>query len=409
LPIALVVPGAVNDPPLTVWALVILVFGKARDARLSHVAAIAGAPEASANKAGTIKRGLVRISKYSSLSNRSGHDTRSLRGGPAPTLNPSDILKGDNPSNRSNGKMAKITKTAFRTTLLAATMALVTVTASAQGDLSKVEIKTTKVTNNFYTLEGSGGMIGILVGPDGVFMVDAQYAPLTDRIVAAIKKITDKPIRFLVNTHVHGDHTGGDENFGKLGVTILARENLRYRLAYPNPMANGQPSPAMPSVGLPMITYDAPLTMHMNGEDIRLLPVKAAHTDGDTLVVFPNNDVIMTGDFYRSVQYPNIDRANGGNMNGMLDGLAMVIGLAGPNTKIIPGHGATVGRDAVMAHRDILLTVKNRVMKLISEGKTQDEVIAAKPTADLDAKILEVGMTRDRFIGQVYQEIKSGK
>jgi len=232
---------------------------------------------------------------------------------------------------------------------------------------------------------------------------------LSDKLAAAIKKISDKPIRFMVNTHVHGDHTGGDENFGKMGVTIMARENLRYRLAYPNPGANGQPTPAMPSVGLPMITYDAPVTMHMNGEDIRLIPVKAAHTDGDTLVVFPNNDVIMTGDFYRSVQYPNIDRGNGGNMNGMLDGLAMVIGLAGPNTKIIPGHGATVSRDAVIAHRDILLTVKNRVMKMISEGKSQDEVIAAKPTADLDAKVLEVGMTRDRFIGQVYQEIKAGK
>ncbi len=300
-------------------------------------------------------------------------------------------------------------KLAIRTTFLAAAMAMAALTASAQGDLSKVEIKTTKVTNNFYTLEGSGGMVGVLVGPDGVFMVDSQFAPLSDKLAAAIKKISDKPIRFMVNTHVHGDHTGGDENFGKMGVTILARENLRYRLAYPNPGANGQPTPAMPSVGLPMITYDAPVTMHMNGEDIRLLPVKAAHTDGDTLVVFPNNDVIMTGDFYRSVQYPNIDRGNGGNMNGMLDGLAMVIGLAGPNTKIIPGHGATVGRDAVIAHRDILLTVKNRVMKLISEGKSQDEVIAAKPTADLDAKVLEVGMTRDRFIGQVYQEIKAGK
>jgi glyoxylase-like metal-dependent hydrolase (beta-lactamase superfamily II) len=305
--------------------------------------------------------------------------------------------------------MSKATFAIPTTFILAAALATVGVTASAQGDLSKVEIKTTKVTDSFYTLEGAGGMIGILVGPDGVFMVDAQYAPLSEKIAAAIKKITDKPIRFLVNTHVHGDHTGGDENFGKMGVTILARENLRYRLAYPNPQANGQPSPAMPMAGLPMITYDAPVTFHMNGENIRLIPVRAAHTDGDTLVVFPNNDVIMTGDFYRSVQYPNIDRANGGNMNGMLDGLAMVIGTAGPNTKIIPGHGPTVGREAVMAHRDILLTVKNRVAKMIAEGKSQDEVIAAKPTADLDAKISEIGMTRDRFVGQVYQELKSGR
>jgi len=213
----------------------------------------------------------------------------------------------------------------------------------------------------------------------------------------------------MVNTHVHPDHTGGDENFGKMGVTILSRESLRYRLAHPNPQANGQPSPAMPMPGLPMVTYDGPVTIRMNGEEIRLLPVRAAHTDGDTLVIFPHNDVIMTGDFFRSIQYPNIDRANGGNLNGMLDGLAEVIGLAGPSTKIIPGHGPTVGRDAVVAHRDMILTVKDRVAKLIAQGKSQDDVIAAKPTADLDGKIAEVGMTRDRFVGQVYQELQSGK
>jgi glyoxylase-like metal-dependent hydrolase (beta-lactamase superfamily II) len=301
-------------------------------------------------------------------------------------------------------------KNAIRTILtLAAAVGLFAVTASAQQDLSKVEIKTTKITDSFYTLEGSGGMIGILVGPDGVFMVDSQFAPLSEKIAAAIRKITDKPIRFLVNTHVHPDHTGGNENFGKMGVTILARENLRYRLAHPNPGANGQPGTPMPTAGLPMITYDAPMHIRMNGEDIRLIPIRAAHTDGDTLVVFPRNDVIMTGDFYRSIQYPNIDRANGGNLFGMLDGLAVVIGLAGPNTKIIPGHGPTVGRDAVRAHRDMILTVRDRVAKLLSEGKSQDDIIAAKPTADLDAKIQEIGMTRDRFLGQVYQELQAGR
>lgn len=301
-------------------------------------------------------------------------------------------------------------KIAIPTTfILTAALAAVAVTASAQQDFSKIQVKPTKITENFYTLEGAGGMVGILVGNDGVFMVDSQYAPMTGKLMAAIKNITDKPVRFLVNTHVHGDHTGGDENFGKMGVTIVARENLRYRLAHPNPQANGQPAPVMPPAGLPMITYDQPVTFHMDDENIRLIPIRAAHTDGDTLVIFPNNDVIMTGDFYRSIQYPNIDRANGGNLNGMLDGLAIVIGMAGPNTKIIPGHGPTVGRDAVQAHRDMILKVKQRVEKMISEGKSQDEVIAAKPTEDLDASIKEMGMTRDRFIGQVYQELKSGK
>jgi len=300
-------------------------------------------------------------------------------------------------------------KTAIRTILIfAVAVALAAVTASAQGDLSKVEIKTTKVTDSFYTLEGSGGMIGILVGPEGVFMVDAQYAPLSERIAAAIRKVSDKPIRFLVNTHVHGDHTGGDENFGKMGATIIAREELRHRLMFPNPAANGQPTPAMPAIGLPMITYNGQLVLHMNGETIRLIAIPRAHTDGDTIAVFENADVIMTGDFFRSIQYPNIDRANGGSLNGMIDGLGRVLGMAGPNTKIIPGHGPTVGRGAVEAQRDMILMVRDRVKKLVSEGKSQEDVIAAKPTADLDAKVADVGTTRERFLGQVYQELKAG-
>ena len=171
------------------------------------------------------------------------------------------------------------------------TAASVPARAQGQQDFSKVEIKTTKVSTNFYTLDGQGGTIGVLTGPDGVFMVDAQFAPLSEKIVAAIKQISDGRIRYLVNTHVHGDHTGGNENFGKLGVTILARENLRMRLEKPNPGANGAPGVPMPPAGLPVITYDAPITVRMNGEEIRLIPAPAAHTDGDTFVKFTNADV----------------------------------------------------------------------------------------------------------------------
>src|SRR3954470_16169841 len=162
----------------------------------------------------------------------------------------------------------------------------------AAQDLSQVQIKPTRITEKFYTLEGSGGMIGVLFGPDGVFMVDTQFAPLSDKIVAAIKRLTPQPIKFVVNTHVHGDHTGGDENFGKLGATIISREELRYRLAHPNPNANGTPGVAMPAVGLPRMTYRDQLTMRMNGEEIQLIAIPRAHTDGDTLVVFPGLDVI---------------------------------------------------------------------------------------------------------------------
>jgi len=151
------------------------------------------------------------------------------------------------------------------------------------------------------------------------------------------------------------------------------------------------------------------MTFHMNGQEIRLIAIPRAHTDGDTLVYFPDSDVIMTGDFYRSIQYPNIDRANGGSLNGMLDGLGLVIGLAGPNTKIVPGHGPVVGRAEVMAHRDMLLAIRDRVSQLVSEGKTQEEVIAAHPTSEYDARVPNSKETTDRFLTQLYAELKPAK
>ena len=283
--------------------------------------------------------------------------------------------------------------------------------AQAQGgpDFSKVEIKANKVTDKFYTLDGQGGTIGVLLGPDGVFMVDAQFAPLSDKIAAAIKQLTPQPIKFIVNTHVHGDHTGGDENFGRMGATIISREELRFRLAHPNPLANGTPGVPMAAAGLPKQTYRDKLTLHMNGEEVQLIAIPRAHTDGDTMVFFPGLDIIMTGDFYRSVAYPNVDRNNGGSLQGLIDGLGEVIGHAGPNTKIIPGHGPTVNRAAVVAHRDAALAVRDRVAALVNQGRTEDEVVAAKVTADVDAKIQEPGTTGDRFVRQAYADLKAAR
>src|SRR5436309_5033612 len=237
----------------------------------------------------------------------------------------------------------------------AALLMAAAVMAQNQTDYSKVEIKTTKLNDKFYTLEGQGGTIGALVGPDGVFLVDTQFAPLTEKIVAAVKKISSSPIKFVVNTHVHGDHTGGNENFGKMGAVIFSRDQLRARLA--RPTGNAQPAPA---AALPVVTYDGPVTIHMNGEDVQLIPIRSAHTDGDTLVRFPGLDVLMTGDYYRSVGYPNIDRANGGTLNGRVAGLNAVIDNARPTTKIERSHGAIVDKTAVTAHRDMLLTIRDR-------------------------------------------------
>ena len=287
--------------------------------------------------------------------------------------------------------------------------------AAAQGaDFSKVELVATRLANNFYILDtgavqpdGSGGRSGFLVGPDGVFLVDGKFAPLTEKMVAAIKKISPNgQIKFLVNTHVHGDHTGGNENFGKMGVTLIARDELRERLAHPNPNANGTPGTPAPAAALSMVTYEGHLVVHMDGEDIQLYAIPRAHTDGDTLIFFPKADVIMSGDFFRSVQYPNIDRANGGSLQGMLEGLAMLVGMAGPNTKIAPGHGPVVSRTEVQAHRDMILAVRDKIAALIAQGKTQEEVVAAHPTADFDARIPNSKETSERFITQVYQELK---
>jgi cyclase len=293
---------------------------------------------------------------------------------------------------------------------VAAVAAAAGVPVLAQQDFSQVQIKTTKVGGNFYTLEGSGGTIGVLAGPDGVLMVDAQFAPLTDKIVAAIKQVSDGRIRYLINTHVHGDHTGGNENLGKLGATIFARENLRARLMKPAPLANGQPGVPTAPVGLPTVTYDAPITFHMNGEDVQLIPVPLAHTDGDTMVYFPAVNVIMTGDFYRSTGYPNIDRANGGTMKGMLAGFDAIVKLARPDTKIVPGHGAVVDKTAVAAHKAMMEGVRDKVAVLVRQNKTQEEVMAAKLTAEFDSKVTgATPTTADRFVGQLYQELKNAR
>jgi cyclase len=298
----------------------------------------------------------------------------------------------------------------MKTTLSALSFAVLATAVYAQApqpDFSKVEIKTTKISNNFYTLDGQGGTIGVLVGPDGIFMVDSQFAPLSQKIAAAIHQISDKPIRFMVNTHVHGDHTGGNENFAKMGATIFSRDELRWRLAHPAPGANGAPGVAAPAAALPVVTYDGPVTIHMDGEDVHLIPIHRAHTDGDTLVYFPTNDVLMTGDYFRSIQYPNIDRVNGGSLDGMIEGLGITIGMAGPKTKIIPGHGPTVDRAAVTAHRDMILVVRDKVAALVQQGKTVEEVLAAKPTADYDAIVPNSSTTSERFVRQLYAELKT--
>ena len=297
--------------------------------------------------------------------------------------------------------------------VIAALSLVCTGTSSAQAPAGgqqppPVQVVTTKFGANFYAIDGQGGRMGALIGPDGVFLVDAQFAAVTDRIVAAIRQLApDARLRFLVNSHVHGDHTGGNENFAKLGVTLMSRPLLRMRLQKPLPPApGGKPIPPAPAAALAAVTYDDRTTFYMNGDEIQLIPLRDAHTDGDTAVRFVAANVLMTGDVFRSIGYPNIDRNNGGTLKGMLASLTLLAETAGPATTVVPGHGDITNRAAVVAHRDMAMTVRDRVAKLLSEGRDVEQVVAAKPTADFDERVGNAAQSADRFVQQVYAELR---
>jgi cyclase len=271
----------------------------------------------------------------------------------------------------------------------------------------EVQVTVTKLAGNVYGVDGQGGRISALVGPDGVLLVDAQFPQVTDKIMAALRSISDGRVRMVINTHVHGDHTGGNENFGKMGAVIMARPNLRARLQKPAPGANGQTPAAAAAAALPVVTYDQPLTLHFDGEEVRVVPLPPSHTDGDTAVKFVTADVLATGDVFRSTGFPNIDRANGGTLKGLLESMNTFIDLAGPNTKVVPGHGDVTNRAALVAHRDVITTVRDRVAKGIQESKTVEQIVASKPTADLDQKVGNAAQSADRFVQQVYAELRT--
>jgi len=299
-------------------------------------------------------------------------------------------------------------KVLTRRLLMAATMAVAgTISAQQAPDFSKVEIKTTRLADDFYILEGLGGTVSVLTGPDGLLLVDSQFAALTDKLVAAIRRVSSQPIRFLVDTHLHGDHTGGNENFAKLGALVFGRDQLRARMEHPNPAPDGTPrKPAVPQA-LPIVTYDGPVSIHVNGENVRLIPLRNAHTDGDTLIRFTQHDILATGDCYRGIGYLYVDLNNGGGLDGILGALGTIIGETGPHTKIIPGHGAITDRSGVIAERDLILTLRDRISSLAAQGKTLEEIVAAKPTAEFDAQIPQGAQSAEEIVKWMYTAIKA--
>ena len=274
---------------------------------------------------------------------------------------------------------------------LAGTALLFGGAANAQApDFSKVEIKATVLGNKTYMLEGQGGNITIAVGTDGIIMVDSQFAPLHDKIKAAIEKLSPLPIKYLINTHYHGDHTGGNALFHKDGATVVAEDNIRVRLAAgnaPNGLTGAKMAP-QPAEGLPTDTYSGgSKTVEVGGRKALLTHVYNAHTDGDTWVYFDDANVLDTGDtFGNTGRYNTIDFTNGGDIRGLIRAVDGYIKVSNDNTKIVPGHGALAKKADLVAWRAMLVTSRERIEKLFNEGKSEQEVVAAKPLADLDAK-----------------------
>jgi glyoxylase-like metal-dependent hydrolase (beta-lactamase superfamily II) len=247
------------------------------------------------------------------------------------------------------------------------------------------------VAGNIHMLEGRGGNIGLSIGDDGVIMIDDQFAPLTDRIVAAIGEVTDEEVRFLINTHVHGDHIGGNENLGNAGVLIFANDRVRMRMV----------DASTAHAALPVVTFSDTVTLHVNGEEVHAFSVPPAHTDGDSFIHFRGSNVLHLGDVFRTNNFPYMDLSNGGGLPGTLDALAIAIGMAGPDTAIIPGHGNVSTRDDVVEFRDMILIVMDRVSALIDDGKSYAEVAAAGTTAEFETKWGDP----ERFLTGLYQEL----
>jgi cyclase len=266
----------------------------------------------------------------------------------------------------------------MRKTVLLASL-LIACSALAQQDFSKVEIKVQKVAGTVYMLTGAGGNIGVSAGEDGIVVIDDQFAPLAPKIKEALKSISDKPIRFVLNTHYHGDHTGGNEIFGREG-TIIAQENVRTRLANGS-TARGNATPPAPKGALPIVTFNDRATVHFNGEDIRAVHFPSGHTDGDSVIEFPNAKVIHMGDDFFNGTFPFVDVENGGSVRGMIKAVDTILARIDDNWKVIPGHGPLGDKKALAAFSEMLHGTWNAIDAGVKAGKTTDQLKSDKALA----------------------------
>jgi glyoxylase-like metal-dependent hydrolase (beta-lactamase superfamily II) len=290
---------------------------------------------------------------------------------------------------------------------LLALAALAAAPVGAQQDLSKVEIRTERLGPGVAVLFGAGGNIGVSYGPDGNVIVDDQFAPLTERIVSAVRRLKDDPVRFVINTHWHFDHTGGNENFGKRGAVILAHRNVRERMSTDQFLtALNQKVPASPHEALPVVTFEDGVTLHLNGDTVHAIHVKNAHTDGDSLVHWQKADVLHMGDtFFHRDSFPFVDLSSGGSIDGLIAAIGKALQIAGPATKIIPGHGPVATRAELAAYRAMLIDIRAKVAAGIRAKRTLAQIQATKPAA-------RYGMpsgfiTPDRFVEAVYNSLRT--
>lgn len=291
----------------------------------------------------------------------------------------------------------------------AAACALLAPLAAAQ-DFARVEITTTKLSPTVWMMEGAGGNLAVSAGEDSVFLVDDQFAPLTAKIQAAVARISPRPVQFLLNTHWHFDHTGGNENFGKASAVIVAHENVRRRMSTEQFIEGlKMKMPPSPKAALPVVTFTATMSFHLNGEEIRVLHAPRAHTDGDAIIHFTGSDVIHMGDVYFNGIYPFIDASSGGSVEGVLSACDQVIEMATDKTRIIPGHGPLSNRAELRVYRGVLATIAERVRKAISEGKSDAEIARAGLTADYDATWGKGFLKPDQFVAILAGALRKGR
>ncbi len=289
--------------------------------------------------------------------------------------------------------------------LIAVAVAIASPAVSAQ-DRSAVVIEAKRVADNVYMITGQGGNIGLSIGEDGAILIDDQFGRLTERILKTVAELTPEPVRFVVNTHWHGDHTGGNQKMAEAGAIIVAHENVRLAMSTEHFMATfNRTVAASADEALPVVTFTESMTFHFNGDDIRVQHVDPAHTDGDAIVIFRDANVIHMGDTYFNGMYPFIDVSTGGSIAGMIAAADTALDLANDKTQFIPGHGPVSGVAELRAGRAMLQAVHERVGTLITQGKSRDEVIAAAPTRDFDEKWGNGFLDPPKWVGIVYDSM----